>query len=433
MNILVIGSGGREHAIAWKLQQSPSVDKVFVAPGNPGMLIDENVITVDIEPDNVDLLFWFIDKNNIEFTIVGPEVPLADGIVDRFRLARKDIIGPTRPAAFLESSKHFAKKFMQRHNIPTAKYEAFAHVDVDDAMKYLDNVDPKTIVIKASGLAAGKGVILPDNTIEAKEVVRNMLDGTMFGPAGEVVVIEQRLQGTEASIIVLTDGRTFFPFDSVKDHKRLLDGDNGPNTGGMGAYSPNPIITPELYTRITNEIIQPTLDGMNAEDRRFTGFLFIGLMIEPDGSPKVIEYNVRLGDPETQVLLPRLNIDFALLCYKVCQRTAPIGWNDVDGDTWGDPAVGVVMASEGYPGLHVVDKELSGTQALSNSTPFFAGVGLKHPGIDPASPLVTTGGRVMTLVSQGKTLKEAQQAALAAADWMAWEGCQYRTDIGEEN
>lgn len=417
MKILVIGGGGREHALAWKLAQSPKVDTVFVAPGNAGTAQEAKVRNIALSKH--DELMDFCRKENIAFTVVGPEAPLAAGIVDDFRAAGLAVFGPTRAAAQLESSKDFAKAFMLRHNIPTAAHQTFT-----DAAAACDYVRRKgaPIVIKADGLAAGKGVVVAQSVDEAVRAVNDMLLGGSMGGAGARVVIEDFLQGEEASFIVMCDGENVLPMASSQDHKRLLDGDKGPNTGGMGAYSPAPVVTPEVHRRVMDEIILPAVRGMRAEGMPFTGFLYAGLMIDANGAPHTIEFNCRFGDPETQPVLSRLDSDFAELL-----QSALAGKLDGAHARWNDQtAVGVVLAAAGYPQQPRKGDPIDGLDeaAAAGGKVFHAGTRQNGQG-----QTVSDGGRVLCVVGLGDDVAAAQAQAYRAAEKIRFTGMQYRRDI----
>jgi phosphoribosylamine--glycine ligase len=419
MKILVIGSGGREHALAWKLAQSPRVAKVYVAPGNAGTAREAKCENVPIGATDVPALFAFASDQGIDLTVVGPEAPLAVGVVDTFRDGGLRIFGPTREAAQLESSKAFAKDFLARHRIPTAEYRVFT--ELAPALDYLhDRGTP--IVIKADGLAAGKGVVVAMTQAEAEAAVRDMLGG-QFGQAGARVVIEEFLDGEEASFICMVDGQNILPMATSQDHKRRDDGDAGPNTGGMGAYSPAPVVTPEIETRIMREIMEPTVRGMALEGLPYTGFLYAGLMIDREGHPKVLEFNCRFGDPETQPIMMRLKSDLVELL-----EAGIDGRLDAVGAAW-DPrvALGVVLAAAGYPGEIRTGDVIEGldTPQPEHTKVFHAGTRL-----DEAGRVVTAGGRVLCVTALGETVHEAQQRAYAAVDTIHFEGGFCRRDIG---
>ncbi len=420
MNVLIIGSGGREHALAWKVAQSYRVDTVFVAPGNGGTAREPGVRNVAIDVMDFSALERFARENAVGLTIVGPEAPLVAGIVDHFRAAGLRCFGPTRGAAQLEGSKAFTKDFLARHGIPTAAYRSFT--SVTEAQAYI-RAQGAPIVVKADGLAAGKGVILAADEDTAIAAVRDMLAGNAFGEAGHRVVIEEFLVGEEASFIVIVDGENVLPLASSQDHKARDDGDHGPNTGGMGAYSPAPVVTPEIHARVMDEVILPTVRGMAREGNTYTGFLYAGLMIAADGTPKVLEYNCRFGDPETQPILMRLRSDLTVLC-----DAALDGQLDVIDAEW-DPraALGVVMAAGGYPDACRRGDTISGlpTQADPLTHVFHAGTVL-----DADGTVRTSGGRVLCVTALGDTVAAAQQRAYVVCGRICWEGCFYRSDIG---
>jgi phosphoribosylamine--glycine ligase len=416
MKLLVVGSGGREHALAWKLAQSPRVQLVYVAPGNGGTAQDERLRNVDItEPA---ALADFVEKEQIAFTLVGPEGPLAAGIVNLFRSRGLKIFGPTKEAAQLESSKDFAKAFMKRHAIPTAEYETFA--DVAAAHAYLDTKGAP-IVIKAGGLAAGKGVVVALTLEEAHAAVDMMLSDNKLGDAGARVVIEEFLAGEEASFIVMVDGKHVLPLASSQDHKRLLDGDQGPNTGGMGAYSPAPIVTPQLHARVMREIILPTVQGMEKEGIRFTGFLYAGLMIDAHGNPKTLEFNCRMGDPETQPIMARLKGDYS----KVVEQAIAGTLDTVELEWDRRTALGVVLAAHNYPDSPRKGDRISDIPAeTDDSVTFHAGTTLAD------GKLTTSGGRVLCVVGLADSVRSAQSVAYETINQISFDGMQYRHDIG---
>ena len=418
MKVLVIGNGGREHALAWKAAQSPLVEHVFVAPGNPGTAAENKISNVEIGPCDLDKLVAFATTEKIDLTIVGPEAPLVIGVVDAFRAAGLKIFGPTKNAAQLEGSKSFTKDFLARHNIPTAHYAVFT--DTDQALAYLDKVGAP-IVVKADGLAAGKGVIVAMTIEEARHAVTNMLSDNKFGNAGSRVVIEEFLTGEEASFIVMVDGDNVVPMATSQDHKRVGDGDQGPNTGGMGAYSPAPVVTDEVYAKVMEQVILPTVNGMKAEGNPYTGFLYAGLMIDANGDPKVIEYNCRFGDPETQPIMLRMKSDLADLCLKGAEGRLK-GETAVYDER---AAVGVVLAAKNYPGTPQKGDVISGLdcpQDLSSKI-FQAGTALKD------CKIVTSGGRVLCATALGATVREAQAKAYELASKISWDGMFYRHDI----
>ena len=416
MKLLVVGSGGREHALAWKLAQSPRVQLVYVAPGNGGTAQDERLRNVDItEPA---ALADFVEKEQIAFTLVGPEAPLAAGIVNLFRSRGLKIFGPTKEAAQLESSKDFAKAFMKRHAIPTAEYETFA--DVAAAHAYLD-AKGAPIVIKADGLAAGKGVVVAQTLEEAHAAVDMMLSDNKLGDAGARVVIEEFLAGEEASFIVMVDGKHVLPLASSQDHKRLLDGDQGPNTGGMGAYSPAPIVTPQLHARVMREIILPTVRGMEKEGIRYTGFLYAGLMIDAQGNPKTLEFNCRMGDPETQPIMARLKGDYS----KVVEQAIAGTLDTVELEWDRRTALGVVLAAYNYPDTPRKGDRINDIPAeTADSVTFHAGTTYAD------GKLVTSGGRVQCVVGLADSVRSAQSVAYETINQISFDGMQYRRDIG---
>jgi phosphoribosylamine--glycine ligase len=417
--VLVIGGGGREHALAWKIAQSPKAVKVFVAPGNAGTAREPKCENVPVAAEDVDGLLRFALANKINLTVVGPETPLVLGVVDKFRAAGLRIFGPTRDAAQLEGSKAFTKDFLARHQIPTAAYGNFT--DIAAAEAYIKKVGAP-IVVKADGLAAGKGVIIAQTTDEAMAAVRDMLAGNVFGEAGHRVVIEEFLTGEEASFIVMVDGEHILPLATSQDHKRVGDGDTGPNTGGMGAYSPAPVVTPEIHTRIMREVIEPTVRGMSREGHPYTGFLYAGVMIAPDGTPRVLEYNCRFGDPETQPVMLRLKSDFVELI-----EAAIDGKLDTVQAQWDSrAALGVVMAAGGYPGAYHQGDVIHGLpgKAESDRKVFHAGTTLKDGAV------VTSGGRVLCVTALGESVSAAQQHAYELVGQIRWSGALYRHDIG---
>ncbi len=417
MNILVIGSGGREHALAWKLAQSIKVGKVYVAPGNGGTALDSRLENIAIT-DPAELA-GFAAANGVALTVVGPEAPLAAGIVNVFRERGLKIFGPTREAAQLESSKDFAKSFMARHGIPTARYRTFT--DPEQAHRYIDE-QGAPIVIKADGLAAGKGVIVATTLQQAHEAVNMMLSDNRFGDAGARVVIEEFLEGEEASFIVMVDGKNVLPLATSQDHKRLKDHDEGPNTGGMGAFSPAPIITPALHARILREIIIPTVNGMRKDGIPYSGFLYAGLMIDKDGNPKTLEFNCRMGDPETQPIMARLKSDLALVLEHAVNGTL----DSIELEWDRRVALGVVMAAAGYPENPRKGSVISGIPDESeNCIVFHAGTRLDNEG-----RLLTSGGRVLCVVGLADTMRMAQKTAYDTVESIYFEGVQYRHDIG---
>ena len=416
MKILVIGSGGREHALAWKIAQNKEVSRVYVAPGNAGTAVDLDMVNVPIS--SVEDLLAFAIKEQIYMTIVGPEAPLSQGVVDVFRANGLKIFGPTQAAAQLESSKDFAKAFMLRHLIPTAAYATFT--DVQKAHEYV-KLQGAPIVIKADGLAAGKGVVVALNEPEAHAAIDAMLSDNKLGDAGARVVIEEFLTGEEASFIVMVDGKNILALATSQDHKRLLDGDLGPNTGGMGAYSPAPVVTPEIHAKVMREIIRPTVDGMAKDGIPYTGFLYAGLMISPNGDVKTLEFNCRMGDPETQPIMMRLKSDFVELAEHAVNGTLDLAQPIWDRRT----ALGVVMASHNYPDTPRLNDEITGLpKQIEDGHVFHAGTKL----ID--GKVLTNGGRVLCVTALGETVKFAQQQAYKIAETIQFNGAQYRTDIG---
>lgn len=418
MKVLIIGGGGREHALAWKVAQESRVSQVFVAPGNAGTATEPKVSNVEIPAEAVERLAAFAEKERIDLTIVGPEGPLVIGVVDEFERRGLKCFGPRAEAAQLEGSKSFAKEFLRRHSIPTAAYRTFTRENFD--AKYVQQMRGP-IVVKASGLAAGKGVIIAESSIEAILAARTMFSG-QFGAAGNEVVIEEFLGGEEASFIVMADGKNVLPLATSQDHKRLKDGDAGPNTGGMGAYSPAPVVTPAIHDRIMNEVILPSIRGLAADGLPYTGFLYAGIMVAPDGTPNVLEFNCRFGDPETQPVLSRLKSDMTVLC-----EAALAGKLDSVKAEW-DPraALGVVMAAEGYPDSVRKGDAIEGLDRAAKlpGKVFHAGTRLEK------GKVVTNGGRVLCAVGLGDRVAEAQRAAYLLADSVRWIGVQYRRDIG---
>jgi phosphoribosylamine--glycine ligase len=418
MNVLVVGSGGREHALAWKAAQSAQVETVFVAPGNAGTTIEANLQNVAIAIDDFAALADFAENNNVGLTIIGPEQPLVDGIVDFFNQRGLPVFGPSKGAAQLEGSKAFTKDFLLRHNIPTGAYQNFT--DIDEALAYLHKMGAP-IVIKADGLAAGKGVIVAMSLEEAEAAVRDMLAGNAFGEAGHRVVIEEFLDGEEASFIVMVDGKNVLPMATSQDHKRVGDGDTGVNTGGMGAYSPAPVVDQTIFQRVMDEVINPTVEGMAAEGNDYTGFLYAGLMIMADGTPKVIEYNCRFGDPETQPILLRLKSDLVAHCLAALD-----GNLDTEKADWDSrPAVGIVMAAGGYPGSYAKGDVITGLSAdnTDGEKVFHAGTAM----VD--DQVVTNGGRVLCATALGNSVAEAQRAAYKLAASVNFKDVYKRTDI----
>jgi phosphoribosylamine--glycine ligase len=420
MKVLIIGGGGREHALAWKASQSSLVEKVLVAPGNGGTASEPGVENLDIGSEDIDALVAFAWENAIGLTIVGPEAPLVSGVVNAFQVAGLPCFGPTRGAAQLEGSKAFAKDFLARHGIPTASSRTFTEAEA--ALTYLREVGAP-IVIKADGLAAGKGVILAEDLVTAENAVRDMLSGGRYGAAGERIVIEEYLRGEEASFIAMVGGAHILPMATSQDHKARDDGDRGPNTGGMGAYSPAPVITPEIHDRVMADVIRPTVDGLAAEGRPYTGFLYAGLMIGLDGTPKVLEYNCRFGDPETQPILMRLRSDLVELCLAALDGRL----DQVEAEWDGRAALGVVMAAGGYPDAYEKGNPIGGLESaaeLADCKVFHAGTRLVN------GEVVTNGGRVLCATALGEGVSEAQSKAYALVHKINWNGAHYRSDIG---
>jgi phosphoribosylamine---glycine ligase len=419
MKVLVIGGGGREHALAWKLAASQRVSEVLVAPGNAGTALEPRCRNVTVAADDVDGLLRLAHDEDVGFTVVGPEAPLALGVVDTFQAAGLRVFGPRRQGAQLESSKAFTKAFLARHRIPTAEYRVFT--DVQPALDYIDERGAP-IVVKADGLAAGKGVVVATTVAEAGQAVREMLEGGALGSAGRRVVVEEFLHGEEASFIVVAAGQRFVEFPTSQDHKRVGDGDTGPNTGGMGAYSPAPVVTDAVRTRALDEVIRPTLAGLAADGVAFTGFLYAGLMIAKDGAPKVLEFNVRMGDPETQPLLMRLNSDLLdLLEAAVDDRLEQVhpSWDE-------RAALGVVLAAQGYPAGVRKGDPIRGLEQ-----DFGEGVKVFHAGTAGRDgQVVTSGGRVICVCALGEDIAAAQRRAYAAVDNIHWDGMHCRRDIG---
>ncbi|MEO3864677.1 phosphoribosylamine--glycine ligase [Rheinheimera fenheensis] len=419
MKVLVIGGGGREHALAWKAAQSPLATEVFVAPGNAGTARESTLTNVAIAADDVPALLAFAKAEAIDLTIVGPEAPLAKGVVDAFRAADLAIFGPTQAAAQLESSKAFAKDFLARHKIPTAAYQTFS--DIAPAKAFAKTLG-LPVVIKADGLAAGKGVIIAQNQQEADAAIDDMLSGNKFGDAGSRVVIEEFLTGEEASFIVMVDGKTALPFASSQDHKARDNADKGPNTGGMGAYSPAPVVTPAVHDWVMQHVIYPTVNGMASEGTVFTGFLYAGLMIAPDGSAKVLEFNCRFGDPETQPIMLRLQSDLVALC--LAATKGELAGKQIQFTE--QAAVGVVLAAGGYPDSYAKGKVISGLDGIDSDSAkvFHAGTEQKD------GQVLTNGGRVLCATALGANVTQAQQAAYQLVSHISWDGMFCRTDIG---
>ena len=419
INALVVGSGGREHALAWSLTKSPKVDSVYVAPGNAGTELDENIENVPIDPMNFEALSDFALRNNCGLTIIGPEAPLVRGIVNHFEKVELPCFGPSMQAAQLEGSKAFSKDFMNRHNIPTGRSMTFSQLK--PALEYIQSIEIP-IVIKADGLAAGKGVIVAENRVEAEKAVQDMLAGNVFGEAGHRVIIEEFLEGEEASFIVIVDGEKILPLATSQDHKRIGDNDTGPNTGGMGAYSPAPVVNEKVYSRIMQEIILPTVKGMQIEGNYYRGFLYAGLMIDKNENARVIEYNCRLGDPETQPILMRLKSDLAEICLAALNGSL----ESISAEWDSRHSIGVVMASQGYPGAYKTGVSISGIEMACEEDikVFHAGTAFQN------GSLVSSGGRVLCVTSLGKNIAESQQRCYDQVDKISFDGATFRNDIG---
>ena len=418
MNVLIIGSGGREHALAWKISQSPLVKKIYVAPGNAGTALENLVENIDIT--DIDLLSQFAIEKKIDLTIVGPEVPLSKGIVNKFRDNNLNIFGPTREAAQLESSKDFSKFFMKKHGIPTAEHKTFT--DAKSAHNYIAKKG-SPIVIKADGLAAGKGVVVAMNDEEAHNAIDLMLSDNQFGDAGARIIIEEFLQGEEVSFIVICDGESVLPLATSQDHKRLLDNDIGPNTGGMGAYSPAPIVSDVMHEKIMTQVINPTIDGMKAEGIKFTGFLYAGLMIDAEDNIKTLEFNCRMGDPETQPILFRLKSDL----FKILFDAAKGDLKNNTAEWENNSSITVVMAAKNYPNEPRLNDEIHGLSSKNKDTYIFhAGTKLTN------NKIVTAGGRVLGITARGQTLNEAKNQAYRLIDNIRFDGAQFRNDIGKK-
>ncbi|KII79267.1 phosphoribosylamine--glycine ligase [Vibrio renipiscarius] len=419
MNVLIIGAGGREHALGWKVAQNPNVETVFIAPGNAGTALEPKLENVNIGVEDIADLVAFAQEKKIELTIVGPEAPLVIGVVDAFQAADLPIFGPTQAAAQLEGSKAFTKDFLARHDIPTGAYANFT--EIEPALAYVRE-QGAPIVVKADGLAAGKGVIVAMTLTEAEDAIKDMLAGNAFGEAGSRVVIEEFLDGEEASFIVMVDGENVLPMATSQDHKRVGDNDTGPNTGGMGAYSPAPVVTQEIHDRIMQEVIYPTVRGMAAEGNPYSGFLYAGLMIDSNGTPKVIEYNCRFGDPETQPIMMRMQSDMVDLCLAAIDKKL-----DQVESKW-DPraAIGIVLAAGGYPVDYDKGDVISGLPQFE-----IEGEKIFHAGTTNCEgDIVTNGGRVLCATALGNSVSEAQQRAYELAKQVSWKGVFFRSDIG---
>jgi len=419
MKVLVVGGGGREHALAWKCAQSENVSEVLVAPGNAGTALESDVRNIDIAADDIDALVDLAQQEAIELTIIGPETPLVAGIVDRFEQANLACFGPSAAAARLEGSKSFSKEFLYRHDIPTAEYACFTEIEA--ALEYIRSRGAP-IVIKADGLAAGKGVVVAQTVDEAVDAAQDMLGAGRFGAAGRRIVVEEFLAGEEASFIVIADGETALPLATSQDHKARDDGDSGPNTGGMGACSPAPIVTSDMEDRIMESIIRPTLAGLVAEGMPYRGFLYAGLMIAADGSPRVLEYNCRFGDPETQPIMSRLKSDLVELCTATLNGTL-----DAQKAEWDSrAAIGVVMAAEGYPGDYASNQVITGLPSVEqgDGKVFHAGTKIDNESV------VTSGGRVLCVVGLGEDFMDAKNRAYEKVEQIEWAGEFHRHDIG---
>jgi phosphoribosylamine--glycine ligase len=418
MKVLIVGAGGREHALAWKCAQSPRVTEVLVAPGNAGTAAESRVRNVDVAAEDVSGLVALAEREGVSLTIIGPEGPLVAGIVDAFEAAGLRCFGPRRAAAQLEGSKAYTKEFLRRYKIPTASYATFTRANFDAAYVRRQRAP---IVVKASGLAAGKGVVIAESADEAIATAESMFAG-QFGAAGDQVVIEEFLPGEEASFIVMADGSHILTFATSQDHKRLRDGDQGPNTGGMGAYSPAPVVTPAMHARIMREVIEPTIRGLASDGTPYTGFLYAGLMIAPDGTPNVLEYNCRFGDPETQPIMTRLKSDLVSLCEAALDKRL----HEVRAEWDARAALGVVLAAHGYPDTVRKGDPIAGLAAAAKlpGKVFHAGTAQR------GDQVVTSGGRVLCAVGLGESVSQAQSAAYALVDTLCWDGMQYRRDIG---
>ena len=420
MKVLVVGSGGREHALAWKFAQSERVETVFVAPGNAGSALEQGIKNIEIGSTDVEGLVKFAGREGIGITVIGPEGPLDMGIVDRFREAGLDCLGPTKTASKLEGSKGFAKEFMQRFNIPTGRYQIFS--DLADAKEYV-RTQGTPIVIKADGLAAGKGVVVALSEDQAMLALEQIMSEGRVGEAGQTVVIEEFLEGEEASFICICDGKTAIPFASSQDHKARDEGDLGPNTGGMGAYSPAPVVTPEIHRAVMTKIIKPTIDGMAAEGAPFVGFLYAGLMIDSLGQASVVEYNCRFGDPEAQAIMMRLDSDFL----EVCERALSGKLEGYELSFDQKTSLGVVLAANGYPDQYDKGHPISGLSSqVTNTKVFHAGTAVKD------KKVVTNGGRVLCVASLGEDIMEARTKAYERIGLLDWDGMFFRKDIGHK-
>jgi len=419
MKVLIVGGGGREHALAWKIAQDSNVQQVFVAPGNAGTALENKVSNVAINVDQIAELADFAQQNAIDLTVIGPEAPLVEGIVDTFQAQGLACFGPSKAAAQLEGSKAFSKDFLKRHNIPTAAYENFT--DIDAATAYIQQ-QGAPIVVKADGLAAGKGVILAKTEAQAIGAVKDMLAGNAFGEAGHRVVIEEFLLGEEASFICMVDGKNVLPMATSQDHKARDNGDLGPNTGGMGAYSPAPVVTESMHQAIMEQVIYPTVNGLASEGMPYTGFLYAGIMIDPEGNPKVLEYNCRFGDPETQPIMMRLKSNLAELCLAALDQklaNTTIEWDS-------RASLGVVLAAGGYPNQYRKGDVISGLPKEEDGDSKVFHAGTQNQGDD----IVTHGGRILCATALGETVLEAQQKAYRLVNQIQWDDAYFRTDIG---
>ncbi|MCZ6502150.1 MAG: phosphoribosylamine--glycine ligase [Gammaproteobacteria bacterium] len=417
MKILVTGNGGREHGLAWRIAQSSGVERVFIAPGNAGTATEDKMENVDIDVMDFAAQIEFARSRDVDLTIIGPEAPLVAGVVDRFQAAGLTCLGPGKGAAQLEGSKSFTKDFLTRYGIPTARYGSFE--DADLAVEFVKNMSTP-VVIKADGLAAGKGVVIAHSHDDAEFTIVNMLSGNAFGEAGARVVIEEFLVGEEASFIVIADGKSFVPFASSQDHKAAYDDDKGPNTGGMGAYSPAPVVTADVHNRIIEQVIKPAIAGMFEDGHPYTGFLYAGLMIDDDGDPKVIEFNCRFGDPETQPVMMRMKSDLVQLC--VAATKGNLKGKQIEFDD--NVALTVVIASGGYPGNYATGCAIDGLDSIENGKVFHAGTKLED------GVVKTSGGRVLGVTALGRTVGEAQSAAYRLVNDISFEDMYFRTDIG---
>lgn len=419
MKVMIVGSGGREHALAWKAAESPGVEKVYVAPGNAGTALEPGVENIEIGVTDIDALVQFALDNSVALTIIGPEAPLVEGIVDAFQNKGLKCFGPSKDASRLEGSKVFTKDFLKRHGIPTAEYKVFT--EFEPAKEYILSVD-LPVVVKADGLAAGKGVIIAQTHDEAISAAQDMLSGTSFGDAGKKIIVEECLRGEEASFIVIVDGKNILPLATSQDHKAVYDGDKGPNTGGMGAYSPAPVLTDNIYRRAMEEVIEPTVKGMDDEGCPYTGFLYAGLMILEDGTPSVLEYNCRFGDPETQPILLRMKSDIVEMCLAALDKNL----DQIHAEWDNRASLGVVMAAGGYPGKYDKGDVISGLPDEENNDikVFHAGTAIKDGNV------VTSGGRILCVTALGESVSDAKKRAYEFVEKIDWKDVYYRKDIG---